>query len=59
MELKKLSKTSILIAAGLSFLFSIYLWFFVSKEQGLFVGLWVPTILSLGTLIFTNTGESR
>ncbi len=58
MKLKNLSKTSFLIAAGMSFLFSIYLWFFVSKEQGLFVGLWVPTILSLGTLIFSQNGES-
>lgn len=54
MNLKKLSKRMILIAAGLSFLFSVYLWFFVSKDQGLFVGLWVPSILSMGTLIFSG-----
>jgi hypothetical protein len=43
------------LAAGLSFLFSIYLWFggdpAVGKQQGMFVGLWVPSILSLGTLL--------
>ena len=35
-------------AAFASFLFSIFLWFMSSKEQGLFVGLWVPSIISLG-----------
>lgn len=47
-------KACIILAAGLSFLFSIYLWFggdpVVGKQQGMFVGLWVPSILSLGTL---------
>lgn len=38
----------VLAAAGVSFLFSIYLWFFVNKEQGIFVGIWVPSIISLG-----------
>lgn len=42
----------ILLAAFLSFLFSVALWFGVgmsaSKEAGLFVGLWVPSILSVG-----------
>ncbi|MDH3225088.1 MAG: hypothetical protein OEO23_15310 [Gemmatimonadota bacterium] len=34
-------------AAAISFLFSVYLWFFVDKEAGIFVGIWVPSILSL------------
>lgn len=42
----------ILAAAFLSFLFSISLWFgfgmTASKEAGVFVGLWVPSILSAG-----------
>lgn len=42
----------ILAAAFLSFLFSVSLWFGVgmsaSKESGVFVGLWVPSILSAG-----------
>ena len=41
----------ITFAAAVSFLFSIYLWFQVDREQGLFVGLWVPSILSLGALL--------
>ncbi|MFZ4628959.1 MAG: hypothetical protein ACOYNR_11575 [Blastocatellia bacterium] len=48
----KTSKFLFVLAAGLSFLLSIYLWFVVgSKEQGIYVGLWVPSILALGTLI--------
>ncbi len=35
-------------AAFASFLFSVFLWFTSSKEQGIFVGLWVPSIISLG-----------
>ena len=42
----------IFTAAFLSFLFSISLWFGIgmtaSKEAGVFVGLWVPSILSAG-----------
>ena len=42
----------ILAAAFLSFLFSISLWFGLgmtaSKEAGVFVGLWVPSIISTG-----------
>jgi hypothetical protein len=44
-------------AAFLSFLFSVYLWFQVDRELGIFVGLWVPAIHSLGTLVLT--GENR
>ena len=41
----------IAISAALSFLFSITLWFFVDKDAGLYVGIWVPSILSLGSFI--------
>lgn len=58
MQRVKIAKLLILVAAGLSFLFSVYLWFLVSKEQGVFVGLWVPSILSFGTLL-TNGGGRR
>ena len=36
-----------LIGAFLSFLGSVTLWFLKSHEYGLFVGIWVPSILSL------------
>jgi len=51
------AKIFILLAAGSSFLFSVYLWFLVNREQGLFVGLWVPSILAFGTLLTNGTGR--
>jgi len=36
-----------LIAAFVSFVASILLWFLVDKDDGMFVGLWVPSILAL------------
>jgi hypothetical protein len=41
-------------AAGLSFLLSVSLWFTGSKEQGLYVGIWVPSICSAGSLILAG-----
>lgn len=40
-----------LFAAFLSFLGSIFSWFFVDRQVGLFIGLWVPSILSLGAFL--------
>jgi hypothetical protein len=37
-----------LIAAAASFVLSVALWFAGSREEGLFVGLWVPSILAAG-----------
>jgi hypothetical protein len=37
-----------LIAALASFLLSIALWFTDNRDEGLFVGLWVPSILAAG-----------
>jgi hypothetical protein len=50
-NLYRISKITILIAAGLSFLLSVGLWFTGDKETGLFVGIWVPSILSFGALM--------
>lgn len=36
-----------LIGAFISFVASVSLWFLVSHDYGLFVGIWVPSILSL------------
>lgn len=41
-------------AAAASFLLSVSLWFSGHKEQGAFVGLWVPSILSLGALMLAG-----
>jgi hypothetical protein len=37
-----------LVAAATSFVLSVTLWFAGSREEGLFVGLWVPSILAAG-----------
>ncbi len=41
----------ILFAAFLSFLLSVALFFSGNENQGIFVGLWVPSILALGGLL--------
>jgi hypothetical protein len=43
-----------LAAAFFSFVLSVSLWFLVDQEVGLFVGLWVPAIHSLGTLVLVG-----
>ena len=48
-----------LIAAGVSFVLSIYLWFNGHKDQGIFVGLWVPSILSSGALLLAGRGKNH
>lgn len=53
------SRALFLLAAGLSFAISVVLWFSGQREQGLFVGLWVPSILSLGTLLMNARGDER
>lgn len=44
----KTSDYFILIAALLSMILSIGLWFSSSTDAGLFVGIWVPSILGFG-----------
>ena len=47
-------KLPFLVAGFLSFLFSVWLYFVQGMTTaGIFVGLWVPSIHSLGTLILT------
>tara|TARA_R100001163_G_C4992522_1_gene144588 strand:+ start:448 stop:612 length:165 start_codon:yes stop_codon:yes gene_type:complete len=47
------NKIYFLLAAFASFTLSVSLWFLgdqaVAQQQGIFVGLWVPSILTLGT----------
>ena len=54
MDQQKKAKLLFITAAGISFLFSVGLWFTGSREEGLFVGLWVPSILSLGSVVLAN-----
>ncbi len=44
----RLGVTLFLVAAAASFLLSIGLWFAGNREEGVFVGLWVPSILAAG-----------
>ena len=59
-------RTAILIILGASFasfLLSVALWFGVfgepDREAGIFVGLWVPSILGLGALLAPRGGGDR
>ncbi len=59
MSKKKLAKLGFVVAAGASFVFSISLWFTGSKDEGMFVGLWVPSILSFGTLLLGSSHHAK
>ena len=50
-------KALFMLAAGLSFLMSVYLFFNGHREQGIFVGIWVPSILSAGALLLGRNGH--
>lgn len=49
----------ILLAAFLSFLLSVGLWFTDNREEALFVGLWVPSILALGGFYVSLMGRPQ
>ena len=48
----------LLTAAAVSFLLSISLWFSGHELQGIFVGIWVPSILALGSIVLPR-GDRR
>ncbi|HEY5658910.1 MAG TPA: hypothetical protein VIY27_14060 [Myxococcota bacterium] len=51
------AKALFLLAAGLSFLMSVYLFFSGDHERGIFVGIWVPSVLSAGALLLGRDGH--
>ncbi len=55
--LRRRAGLTILVAAFASFLLSVWLWFTGSHEQGLYVGLWVPSILSFGCVALQISGD--
>jgi hypothetical protein len=55
-QFEALGRAMILLGALVSFVLSVSLWFTGRHEQGIFVGLWVPSILALGGLA---AGRSR
>ncbi len=48
------AKLLFLFASFISLVLSVSLWFSGHEMQGVFVGLWVPSILSAGTLILSG-----
>ena len=46
-----------LLAAFASFVLSVSLWFSGDRDEGVFVGLWVPSILAFGA--FTLVARRR
>lgn len=55
----KRARILVLLAAFLSFVFSVSLYFLESEQSGIFVGIWVPSILALGALILPPVGGPR
>lgn len=47
-----------MVAAVVSFLLSIGLWFSGSRDEGVFVGLWVPSILAAGAFWISAVGRT-
>ncbi len=52
-KMKNLQRCYPILLAFISFLFSVTLWFMGYKEEGMFVGIWVPSILACGCFINT------
>jgi hypothetical protein len=50
----RLSANLFILAAFASFIFSVALWFSGNELEGIFVGIWVPSILSFGALMRAN-----
>ena len=59
MKRESLVKALIFAGAGISFVLSIYLWFNGQKGEGVFVGLWVPSILYSGALLLVGEGSNH
>lgn len=51
------AKLAFLVAGFVSLALSVGLWFSGSRQEALFVGLWVPAIHSLGAVVLV--GENR
>ena len=49
------ARSLVLLAALVSFVLSVVLWFGGHHQEGIFVGLWVPSILSLGAVVLPRS----
>ena len=52
-----IAKLLILAASFASMIFSIYLFYNQDTQNGIFVGIWVPSILSAGNLLMVGSNE--
>ena len=55
----RLGAALFLVAAFTSFVLSIVLWFTDNRQEGVFVGLWVPSILAAGAFWTIAVGRPR
>ena len=55
----RLGTSLFLVAAAASFVLSIGLWFTDHRQEGVFVGLWVPSILAAGAFWVVAMGPAR
>lgn len=53
------AKVAFLLAGFVSLVLSVSLWFSGSRQEALFVGLWVPAIHSLGALVLVGEPKDR
>ncbi len=53
------AKLAFLVAGFASLVLSVILWFSGSRQEALFVGLWVPAIHSLGALVLVGENQTR
>jgi hypothetical protein len=53
----RMAKGLIFLAAFLSMIFSIYIFYSGDTQNGIFVGIWVPSILSAGSLMLDGYNE--
>lgn len=55
-----IARVAFLVAGTLSFLLSVWLWFMAGEpDQAIFVGIWVPSLFSLGALVLAGGGDRR
>ncbi|MEQ8839797.1 MAG: hypothetical protein RIB98_02365 [Acidimicrobiales bacterium] len=47
----------ILLAAFVSFILSVSLWFAGNEMEGVFVGIWVPSIIALGAFLLPRRAD--
>jgi hypothetical protein len=54
---RDVARALFLLAAFASFVLSVSLWFAGNELEGIFVGIWVPSIISLGAFLMPRGAE--